>query len=330
LFRGFLYANGKGELLKDLIFSMNATMPVFFVMVIGYIFRWRGVLSEEFAAMLNRFVFRVALPVNLFHQLCTVDIAKAWDTSYVLFCAVATLLSIGIGLVFSLFVKSRAERGEFIQGAYRSSSSLLGMVYIENIYGQSPMGPLMMIGSVPLYNIMAVIILTLTAQNGGGEESMGEKLKRSLIGIVTNPIILGILFGILWALLRLPMPVMADKTIGYLGGVASSLGLLSLGAMVDLRAIKGKLLPIFGATFLKLVGFAAIFLPMAVSLGYRKDRLVALVIMLGSASTMAGFVMARNMGHKGNLSSAVIMLSTLLSSVTLTFWIYILRIKGYI
>ncbi|MEE3356271.1 MAG: AEC family transporter, partial [Candidatus Weimeria sp.] len=193
----------------------------------------------------------------------------------------------------------------------------------------SPMGPLMMIGSVPIYNIMAVIILTLSAQQGE-EESLSEKLKDSMVGIATNPIILGILIGIGWALLKLPMPAMADKTIGYIGGTASSLGLLSLGAMVDLKAIRGRLLPIFSATFLKLVGFAAIFLPLAVYLGYRRDRLVALVIMLGSASTMAGFVMAKNMGHKGNLSSAVIMLSTLLSSVTLTFWIYILRIKGFI
>ncbi len=317
------------EILSDLIFSMNATMPVFFVMVIGYVFRQFEILSEDFAAKLNRFVFKVALPVNLFHQLCRVNIAKAWDTSYVLFCAVATLLSVGIGLLCSLPVKDRGERGEFIQGAYRSSSSLLGMVYIENIYGQSPMGPLMMIGSVPIYNIMAVIILTLSAQQGE-EESLSEKLKDSMVGIATNPIILGILIGIGWALLKLPMPAMADKTIGYIGGIASSLGLLSLGAMVDLKAIRGRLLPIFSATFLKLVGFAAIFLPLAVYLGYRRDRLVALVIMLGSASTMAGFVMAKNMGHKGNLSSAVIMLSTLLSSVTLTFWIYILRIKGFI
>ncbi len=316
--------------MKDLIFSMNATMPVFFVMVIGYVFRRYGILSEDFAAKLNRFVFKVALPVNLFHQLCTVDIAKAWDTSYVLFCAVATLISIGIGLLCSLPVKDQGERGEFIQGAYRSSSSLLGMVYIENIYGNSPMGPLMMIGSVPLYNIMAVIILTLTSEARKADETLSKKLKDSLVGIAKNPIILGILAGMVWALLRIPMPTMADKTIGYIGGTASSLGLLSLGAMVDLKAIRGKLFPIFGATFLKLVGFAAIFLPMAVALGYRRDRLVALVIMLGSASTMAGFVMARNMGHKGNLSSAVIMLSTLLSSVTLTFWIYILRIKGFI
>ena len=67
---------------------------------------------------------------------------------------------------------------------------------------------------------------------------------------------------------------------------------------------------------------------MAVLLGYREQKLMAALIMLGSATTVTSYVTARNMGHDGVLSSAVTMLTTLLSAVTLTFWIYILKSLG--
>ena len=67
------------------------------------------------------------------------------------------------------------------------------------------------------------------------------------------------------------------------------------------------------------------FLPIAVKLGFRTDKLVAILIMLGSATTVSSFVMAKNMGHEGTLSSSVVMLTTMFSAFTVTGWLYILR-----
>ena len=61
----------------------------------------------------------------------------------------------------------------------------------------------MIIGSVPLYNVMAVITLSLFAPEGGRLDA--AKLIRTIKGIATNPIILGILSGMVWSLLHLPM-----------------------------------------------------------------------------------------------------------------------------
>ena len=74
-----------------------------------------------------------------------------------------------------------------------------------------------------------------------------------------------------------------------------------------------------------MIGFAAIFLPAAVLCGFRQEALVAVLIMLGSPTTVSGFVMARNMGHEGVLTASVVMLTTLLSAFTITAWIYLLR-----
>lgn len=80
------------------------------------------------------------------------------------------------------------------------------------------------------------------------------------------------------------------------------------------------------ATFIKLIGLCALFLPIAVLLGFRNEELLAILVMLGSGTTVACYVMSRNMGHEGVLTSSVVMLTTLFSSFTVTGWLYILNI----
>lgn len=88
---------------------------------------------------------------------------KVWDTRFVLFCFVSTLGGILLAVLLSMGLKDRRLRGEFIQASYRSSAALLGIAFIKNIYGDAGMAPLMIIGSVPLYNVMAVVILAFTS-----------------------------------------------------------------------------------------------------------------------------------------------------------------------
>ena len=314
--------------MSNLIFSMNATLPIFLVMMLGYFFRNKDIIGEAFASRMNTFVFRIALPVSLFGQLDSVDFFKVWDKEYVLFCFLATLVSVGIGILVSFVFRDREVRGEFVQGSYRSSASLLGMAYIENIYGKATMGPLMMLGCVPLYNVMAVLVLSLM---GGSPKGLDRKqLRHALKGIVTNPIIWGIVLGFAWALTGLKMPVMFQTTIEYIGRLASPMGLLAMGASLNFGSIRGRLAPILTGSLLKLIGFAALFLPVAIWLGFRTEKLIAALIMLGSASTVAGYVMAKNMGHDGVVSSGIVMITTLCSVFTLTFWIWLLRSMGFV
>lgn len=314
--------------MENLVFSLNATIPIFLLMVLGYIFRRVGLLSETLASGMNTFVFKVALPVMVFRDLATVDFSEAWDTRFVLFCFGVTLFSIGFAAAVSFLWKDRSIQGEFIQAAYRSSAALLGIAFITNIYGNSGMAPLMIIGSVPLYNIMAVVVLSFFQPERKPLD--GALLRKTLQGIATNPIILGIAAGLLWSALRIPMPSILEKTVTSVGGVASPMGLMAMGATFDFRKASGKLAPSVTAAAIKLVGFCAVFLPLAAALGFRDEKLVAILVMLGSATTVSSYVMARSMGHEGTLSSSTVMLTTLFSAFTLTFWLWLLRSRGLI
>ena len=312
--------------MENLIFSLNATVPVFLMMLLGMLFRKLGWIDEAFASKMNQFVFLVPLPVLVFHDLAAADIGDVWNFRFVAFCFLATAASIAICAVLSCFLKEKAQRGEFIQASYRSSAALLGIALTTNIYGDAGLVPLMIIGSVPLYNIMAVVVLSLTSP---AKDAPKKGLwKSTLKGIVTNPIILGIAAGLLWSVLRLPFPPILEKTVSSLGDLAAPLGLIAMGATFRLDKAVGQAKPAIAASLIKLVGFCVLFLPLAVRMGFRGEELVAILIMLGSATTVSCYVMAKNMGHEGTLTSSAVMLTTLFSAFTITGWLFLLKSLG--
>ena len=314
--------------MENLIFSLNATIPIFLMMLLGMLFRKLGWMDEVFAAKMNKFVFLVPLPVLLFEQLATVDFSEVWDIKFIIFCFVVTAISITISTLISLLWKDRSIKGEFIQATYRSSAALLGIAFIQNIYGTAGMAPLMIIGSVPLYNIMAVVVLSVFKP---GNNSFDKALvKKTLKGIATNPIIIGIVAGFVWSALKLSMPTILHKVVSNVGTTATPMGLMSMGATFEMKKATSKMKPTLVAVFMKLVGFCVVFLPMAALLGFRNEEMIAILVMLGSATTVSCFVMARNMGHEGTLSSGVIMMTTLLSAFTLTMWLDVLRSFGLV
>jgi len=313
-------------MLSNLIFCLNATIPIFLLMLLGMFFMRAGLFNDDFVARMNSFVFRVALPVLIFYDLCKEDFYRVWDVRYVLFCFCSTAASILLVMGISYVLKNKNTQGEFIQVAYRSSAAILGVTLVENIYGSAGMTPLMILGAVPLYNIAAVIVLSFYKPD---RRPMDRKLLlTTLRGIITNPIILGIAAGLLWSLLAIPMPSVLDTTVQSVARLATPLGIMAMGASFDLKKALSSMRTAGLGAFIKLFGLCCIFLPIACAMGFRQDKLVAALIMCGSPTTVSCYVMAREMGHDGTLTSSTVMLTTFLSAFSLTFWLFILKTMG--
>lgn len=316
-------------LTENLLFSLNASMPIVLLMIFGYICRKVDLLDDHTTSKLNKFTFKAALPALLFKDLSTADFRAVWDGEMVGFCVIVTILSVAIAVVYSLFHKDKAERGEIIQASYRSSAAVLGIAFVNNIYGESLMAALMIVGTVPIYNIIAVAVLAATSPDKKGE-SKKMLFFDTLKGVVTNPIIIGIAVGILWSLIKIPQPAIMSKTVGYMANMATPLSLIALGASFKVEEAKSKVGVTVGICFIKLILFCGIFLPIAINMGFRGEKLVAVLVMLGSATTGSCFVMVKNFGHKGTITAFAVMLTTICSAFTLTLWLFLLRSKGYI
>lgn len=316
--------------MENFIYSVNVTFPIFLVMVIGYILRQIGMLNENFVTVANRFNFKVTLPFMLFRDISSVDIRSVFDGKYVLFCAVVS--TVCFWLIWGgtkLFLKEQSMRGAFVQASFRSSAAVMGLAFIQNIYGTSAMGPLMIVGAVPLYNIFSVIVLTF---EGGQSEGIDkkQKIKEACINIAKNPIILGILTGLAAALLRIDFPVVIDKTINNVAQMATPLALITIGAGFEGRKALAKIKPTIAASMIKLVIQPLIFLPVAAWMGFTGEKMIAILIMLASPTTPSCYIMAKNMKNDGTLTASVIVMTTLLAAFTLTGWIFLLKTMGYI
>ena len=303
--------------MEELIFCLNATMPVFLLMILGYIFRKIGIIDLEFADKMNRFVFLAFLPALLFKELSLSDFLAIWDLKYLMFCFFATFFSITIMCIISLF-----------QAGFRSSAALLAYAFVQNVYGEAKIVALMVIGAVPLYNIASVVILMLLRPKQGRLNRV--ILKNTLKGVMKNPLILGILAGMIWALLKIPQPVIMKKSISTFASAATPLGLLALGASFDVKEVFSKIKIVLVSSSFKLLILTAIFLPIAIKFGFKDEKLVAVLGMLGSPTTPTSFTMARGMGHNGAVTSGTVMITTIMSIFTLTGWLYILKIAGLV
>ena len=316
--------------MENFIYSVDATFPIFLVMVIGYILKQIGMLNDNFVTVANRFNFKVTLPFMLFRDISGVDIRAVFDIRYVLFCALVSTACFWIiwGGV-KLFLKDQSMRGAFVQASFRSSAAVMGLAFIQNMYGSSAMGPLMIVSAVPLYNIFSVIVLTFEGAHSG-EVDPKQKIKAACINIAKNPIILGILAGLIVGLLGIDFPVIVDKTVNSVAQMATPLALITIGAGFEGRKALAKIRPTIVASMIKLVIQPLIFLPVAAWLGFRGEQMIAILIMLASPTTPSCYIMAKNMDNDGVLTASVIVMTTLLAAFTLTGWIFILKTVGLI
>lgn len=323
--------------MDSFLYSINATAPIFLVMIVGSVIKKLGVIDDHFVSKANKYVFHVALPFLLFKDIADSNIRSSFDWKFVLYCMlVTTVCFAAIWIMTELLMKEDAMKGSFVQGAFRGSAAILGVAFIQNMYGSSGMAPLMIVAAVPLYNVFSVVVLTFKAHpetetgKDAVEAAHGKAIQKSIFNVIKNPIIIGILLGIPFSLMCVEFPVIIDRTIDSIAQTATPIALLAIGAGFEWNQAVKKAAPVFAATVIKLVGQAAIFLPVAIALGFRNQELMAILIMLASPATVSGYIMAKNMHNDGVLASGIVMLSTLLSVITLTGWIFLLRFMGYL
>jgi len=316
--------------MENFIYSINVTMPIFLVMVIGYILKQIGMLNDNFVTVANKFNFKVTLPFMLFKDIAGVDIKAVFDIKYVLFCAIVSTICFWVVWgTAKLLVRDKTIRGAFVQSSFRGSAAVMGLAFIQNIYGSSAMGPLMIVSAVPLYNIFSVIVLTFEANDSIGIDKKA-KIRQAGINICKNPIILSILAGLIVGLLGIQFPTLVNKTISNVAQMATPLALITIGAGFEGRKALAKIAPTMAASMIKLVLQPLVFLPVAAWMGFSGEKMIAILIMLASPTTPSCYIMAKSMNNDEVLTASVIVTTTLMAAFTLTGWIFLLKTLGYI
>ncbi len=313
-------------MMKNLLFAIGTVLPVFLMVATGYLIRKRGFLTKEFCEVSARFNFRYCFPALVFDSLYTSDIARLFTGKLAALALAAVFLTLAISWIAgSLAIRDRPTRGSFIQGAFRGNIVLMAMPMVVQVFGEASRAQtaILMAIIVPTYNVVSVIILTLNAR-GGKRLSVPELAK----GIITNPMIIGVLAALPFALTGTGLPRPASVFIKYFSGMTVPLALLDIGANMYGRSRPKHIGPVLGAATIKtLIGpivYGGLF-----ALGGMEGHLVALMTLLGAAPTaMASFTMAKVMGCDADLAGDIVLVSTLMSALTIAGSIVFLRSTG--
>jgi predicted permease len=315
-------------MVSNLVFALNATIPLFIMIALGYFLKRVNILTDGFLAAANKFNFTITLPVLLFTDLASKNFRDTFDLKFVLFCAGSTTIGFfGAWILTKLFMKDKNSVGEFVQACYRSSTAVLGLALIQNIYGTTGMAGMMVLGAVPLYNVYAVIVLqTESPINKKGEKN----IQRALKGIITNPILIGVILGLVASLINIKFPTIIDTSLNYVARIATPLAVICIGGEFSFKNAFKSLKKSSLAAAVKIILLPLVFVPIAILMGFYTDKLVAILVMLAGPTTPSCFIMAKQYGYEGTITSSAVVLTTLFSSVTLTLFIMILRSMGYI
>ncbi len=316
-------------MLSNLMFSLNAVLPVFIVIAVVFAVRQLDIIDDHSIKRMSTLVFRVALPVMLFRDISRSRFNDFFDVKLLSIALITTLLTFFVAYALSHVVTEKS-RGSFIQGCFRSNYAIIGLSVIGNILGEANTGKGAIVTTfvIPLYNILAVIVLTAYSLNKTKHERAFDF--KMVLNILTNPMIIGIALGIPFSYFNIQLPEFVGLGINYLAGVATPLALIAIGGSIKFNTFVSKLTPALIVSAYKLIIVPLMFIPLALYLGQRGENLVVLFIMYASPTAVSSFVMADIMQNDAPLAANIVLLSTLLSAFTFTAGIFILRSFGFI
>ena len=314
-------------MLENLIFSLNSVMPFFLLILLGACFVKIGIAPKSFFQTANSFIFKVALPTQLFYNVAATTGESMLTGSFMLYSAAVAVASFFvIWGVTELIYKDKTIIGTLVQGAYRGNYILLGIPLAGMVLGTGAMqaASVASVVVIPLHNIFSIIVLL--ARGNAKPQSIRGTLK----GIALNPLIIGILLAIPVMVLQIRLPEAILRTIMYVGATGTPLGLLSVGGVLTLAGATARLGPAIYASMIKVLLLPAVIMPVSYLLGFRGEELLILLMMTATPSAVSSYVMAVEMNGDGPLAANIMILTTLFSAFILAAGIYIMRSLGLI
>ncbi len=311
--------------MDSLILCLTAILPLLLVTAAGYTAKRAGFIREQDVPRANKWAFAVFMPLMCFYNIYTSDLSSALRPKLMLFTTAAILLVYTLSFLYAhFFVPARGSRSVVIQGLFRSNFVILGLPLAAGLAPDSDIGVAAVMGAVvvPCFNVLAVI--TLELYNG-----TKPNVRKLLLSILKNPLILGSAAGILFLALGIRLPAFLEKPVRDMGKAASPLMLFLLGAFfrfqIDGPSRKLALRVCLG----RLVLIPALVLGCAIPLGFRGVELLTLLAIFASPTAVASFTMADQLGGDAKLAGNIVVMTSFLSALTLFGWSFLLKMLNF-
>jgi len=310
--------------MTNTIFIINTVSPIFIIIIIGWLLRKGGIISELFIKQSTKFVYQVTLPILVFLKLAIVDFKTLFDLNLVVLVYVCMLMIFFLGwLIAKIFIKKGNGRGVFIQGGYWPNNVIIGLALTINIFGDDSVSIMVMIlvFLIPLDYMLSVIALTISDRHEKRSKAIFDMIKT----IALNPIIVSSVVAIVFSIVAIPVPRALINTGNYLAAITLPLALISVGGILKIKLLKNTSLITLGSMTIKLLISPLMATALGYFMGYTGTELGVIFIIFACPTAIVSFILADNMTPHGEIAGNIVLTTTLASSITIPIGLLILH-----
>lgn len=295
---------------------LNALFPVLALIVFGWLMRRYQITDAAFHRVSDKLVYFVFFPLMLFWKIGSAPLQFAGNWHYLPASALAICIVCGLSLIYVRWrVVPDFQVGSFNQGCYRFNT-YIGMAVLINTFGQTGVQLYgVLIGlTIPLINVLCVSILIWYS---GSHASQSSRLRLTLKHLMTNPLILGCIVGIAYSRLVGSFATPIDNTLKLMSQVTLPLALFSIGGSLSFANLRSNFSLALAAAGFKLVALPLVGLSLLWLFGVKGLAFQVSMVFFAQPASTAIYILSSQLHSDTELASAVIVLSTLLSFVSM-------------
>jgi len=301
--------------------ALTITAPIFILISLGAWLCHIKFINDAFIHVSSKFIFNIGLPVILFTSTAAHDFKHLINLSNITVITITTLLVYFLSsLSAGKFIMEKRDKGVFVQGAFRGNLIIVGLAFCANAYPEKGIA----IATIPtaitiiMYNLLSIYTLNNSLHN------QGASLKKNLIDIIKNPLIIGIMAGLLANLLNFSTPEIIIQSNQYIAQMTLPLALIAIGGSLNFLQIKQNIKTAFVASVWKIVISPIVLVVLLFFIPIDPTAAGVLFLLTASPTATASLIMVQSMRGNSDLAAKIIILSTLLSLFTVTIGFAIL------
>lgn len=314
--------------INSLLFALSITGPICLLLLLGFALRSSKMMNEGFIEGASKLVFNIALPMLLFSSIAQTDFSQMVSIKLIAFGIIATLLAfVLLEWWASCVINNKRLRGIVVQGAFRANMAIIGLAYVNNLYGSQGIAAAAMYVAclTILFNVLAVITLSRSLNQ---EDAL--PVKQLIKSIAKNPLIIGIVAALPFAISGWTVPEVLMQTGQYLAQMTLPLALICTGASLRLKGHQEETALLPTVAILRLLVIPTFITLGGYLVGFRNMELTILFLMNASPTAAASYVMVRAMDGNAVLAANIIAVTTLGSLLSTSLGAVILKALGWL
>lgn len=340
--------------MNDFLFACNVLLPIILVILVGYILKKIKLFDIPFFKTANKLCFRVCIPILLFKNVYDIKSLSNINWKFIGYiCGGIVLLFILGALLVKFTIPNDKQKGVILQAFFRSNYAIVGIPLAANIGAQIAGADIQMINgnaaiasafSIPLFNMLAVISLSIFDK---GESSKGIDFKKIGLNILKNPLIHGVVLGIIVVAIKMifinngsdlidssnKFVFFTDSTFLYdsvanIAKIATPLALIALGGQFEFKAVSKLKFQLIYGLVLRVIIVPVLGLCIAYAIGLRTNEFPALIGIFATPVAVSSVPMAAEMGQDDELAGQLVVWTTILTTVSLFIILIICRAIG--